>query len=68
MTIRSFYGATFFAACKNVPPNGYFELRTDHLQFAVNAECICIIDDDRHKMSWTGNFEKIEWECSADRY
>jgi hypothetical protein len=38
------YGATYYPACKSVPPSGYFELRNEHLWIAVNAEGVCIID------------------------
>ena len=60
------YGATFFPACKNVPPSGYFEMRTDHLLLGVNAECMSIVDEDRHRVSWYGNYDGIEWECTPD--
>ncbi|KAI3637497.1 hypothetical protein MIR68_004146 [Amoeboaphelidium protococcarum] len=60
------YGCTFFPACKNIPPQGYFELRSDHLYVGVNAEGVCIVDDDRHKISWSGKFEGLEWECTPD--
>lgn len=60
------YGSTFFPACKNVPPQGYFELRTDHLLIAVNCDNICILDEDRHKLLWSGTYEGVEWECTPD--
>lgn len=60
------YGSTYFPACKNVPPSGYFELRTDHLWIAVNAEGLAIIDEDKHKVSWNGSYQGVEWECTPD--
>jgi hypothetical protein len=61
-----YYGATFFPACKTAPPEGFFELRTDHLWIAVNNDCVCIVDDDKHKVLWSGTYEEIEWECTID--
>jgi hypothetical protein len=61
-----FYGSTFFPACKSIPPQGYFELRTDHLLIAVNTECVSVIDEDRHKLNWYGAYDVVEWECTPD--
>lgn len=61
-----YYGGTYFAACKNVPPSGYFELRSDHLWVAVSTEGLTIMDDDRHKMGWYGAYDGISWECTTD--
>jgi hypothetical protein len=60
------YGSTFFPACKNVPPQGFFELRSDHLLVGVNRNGLTIVDDDRHKVLWYGEFEGVEWECTPD--
>ena len=61
------YGATFFPACKNVPPQGYFELRTEHFLIGVHRNGICIIDEDKYKVSWNGDFiGGIEWETTPD--
>lgn len=58
----------WFNISKNIPPQGYFELRTDHLLLAVNTEGICIIDEDKYKLSWVGSFHRIEWECTPDSF
>jgi hypothetical protein len=49
-----------------MPPDGFFELRTSHLWIAVNEGTIVIIDDDKHKVLWSGQYEDIEWECTPD--
>lgn len=60
------YGSNFFPACKNVPPEGYFELRTDHLMIGVGRSGICIVDMDKGKVSWYGSYAGVEWECTPD--
>lgn len=41
------YGSTFFIACLNIPPKGFFEHRTENLYIAVNSEGITITDADK---------------------
>jgi hypothetical protein len=63
---QSFYGSTFFPCCKNMPPQGHFEKRTDHLLLAVSARSLAIIDEGRFKLGWSGEYMGIEWEASPD--
>jgi hypothetical protein len=62
----SFYGATFFPACKNVPPNGFFEKRTDHLNIAVNADGVFLMDVDKNKVIGDYTYYNTSWESTAD--
>jgi len=43
----SFYGSTFFIACTEIPPKGYFEHRNETLYVAVNGEGIHIIQSEK---------------------
>lgn len=60
------YGATFFPACKNVPPSGYFERRTDHLLIGVSPYHLSIVDMDKFKISWATTYDNLLWECTPD--
>lgn len=69
-TIRSWpiYGSTFFAACKSVPPSGYFELRIEHYWVGVNTEGLCVIDGDKNRVIWNGPYETSNWKCTSDTF
>lgn len=61
-----YYGAIFFPACKNVPPNGFFEKRTDHLNLGVNADGMFLIDVDKNKIIGKYTYYNTAWESTAD--
>jgi hypothetical protein len=60
------YGSVFFPACKDVPPEGFFELRTDHHLICVNSDGIFVIDDDNHKIIVSEMYDNIAWDISHD--
>lgn len=60
------YGSIFYPACRNMPPNGYFELRTDNALIAVNTEGILIVDEDKHKIIFCEPFTHMSWLYSSD--
>lgn len=42
-----FYGSTYFIACSEIPPKGYFEHRTETLYVAINSDGINVINADK---------------------
>lgn len=42
-----FYGATYFTACFNLPPRGFFEYRDENILLAVSTDSISLIHGDQ---------------------
>ena len=44
----SCYGSAWFPACKEIPPGGYFEFRTQKWLLGLNAEGFVVVDQNKY--------------------
>ncbi|TPX38254.1 hypothetical protein SmJEL517_g00035 [Synchytrium microbalum] len=64
----SCYGSAWFPACKEVPPGGYFEFRTQKWLLGLNAEGMVVVDQNKYKIAFAQPWEDLEWTFSPDTF
>ncbi|KAK6094474.1 Krev interaction trapped protein 1 [Batrachochytrium dendrobatidis] len=62
------YGCSFFPACMELPPSGFFEYRTQNYFIGLNYNGIVVIDADLHKYVHAFVWESICWESTQDYF
>ncbi|KAH6568674.1 hypothetical protein BASA60_008539 [Batrachochytrium salamandrivorans] len=69
-TVRSWpcYGCSFFPACMELPPSGFFEYRTQNYFIGLNYSGIVIVDFDQNRYVHILPWDDIYWEFSRDSF
>ncbi|TPX43817.1 hypothetical protein SeMB42_g04568 [Synchytrium endobioticum] len=64
----SCYGSAWFPACREVPPGGFFEFRTQKWLLGLNAEGFVAVDQNKYKVAFAQPWEQVEWTFSPDTF
>nr|KAJ3420718.1 hypothetical protein HK105_005342 [Polyrhizophydium stewartii] len=62
------YGCSFFPACIELPPSGFFEYRTQNYFIGVNYSGIVVIDADQNKYIYTFVWDNTDWIHGPDSF
>ena len=61
------YGCSFFPACTELPPNGFFEYRTQDWHIGVGPNAIVVVDSNRAKLIHIFRWSEVYWKEVADK-